>query len=267
MTDARRGADPVGAGPRSARRAVLLLSGPQRGGQPRAAGRGGARGPARRSPTTFEIIAVDDGSRDATPRDRRRLAARQPDVVRVVHHPVNLGLRGGASVGLRGRPLRARRLHRRRPPVPGRGLGRLTERLAAAGRARRRRRLPDQARRPAHPDALRPGLPAGQPDLLRPAASPTSTAPASCSGARRSTGIRVESGGAFFSAELLIKLRPPAGVVEVGVPHYPRTAGSPTGAKPRVVFRAVPRLLVRCGCGCGQPRNGRCDRGEPVLGE
>ena len=53
-------------------------------------------------------------------------------------------------------------------------------------------------------------------------------------------GIRVESGGAFFSAELLIKLRA-AGrqVVEVGVPHYPRTAGSPTGAKPQVVFRAV----------------------------
>ena len=53
-------------------------------------------------------------------------------------------------------------------------------------------------------------------------------------------GISVESGGAFFSAELLIKLRA-AGrtVVEVGVPHYPRTAGSPTGAKPRVILRAV----------------------------
>ena len=53
-------------------------------------------------------------------------------------------------------------------------------------------------------------------------------------------GISVESGGAFFSAELLIKLRA-AGrtVVEVGVPHYPRTAGSPTGAKPGVILRAV----------------------------
>jgi hypothetical protein len=53
-------------------------------------------------------------------------------------------------------------------------------------------------------------------------------------------GLRVESGGAFFSAELLIKLQA-AGrtVVEVGVPHYPRTAGSATGAKPAVVFRAV----------------------------
>jgi hypothetical protein len=53
-------------------------------------------------------------------------------------------------------------------------------------------------------------------------------------------GVRVKSGGAFFSAELLIKLSAKgARIVEVGVPHYPRTAGSPTGAKPSVVWRAV----------------------------
>src|SRR4026209_1106699 len=38
-------------------------------------------------------------------------------------------------------------------------------------------------------------------------------------------GVAVESGGAFFSAELLIKLRTRGcRVAEVGVPHYPRTA-------------------------------------------
>ena len=53
-------------------------------------------------------------------------------------------------------------------------------------------------------------------------------------------GIAVESGGAFFSAELLIKLQASGrSLAEVGVPHYPRTAGSATGAKPSVVFRAV----------------------------
>ena len=53
-------------------------------------------------------------------------------------------------------------------------------------------------------------------------------------------GIRLESGGAFFSAELLIKLAASGQrIVEVGVPHYPRTAGSPTGAKPSVIWRAV----------------------------
>jgi hypothetical protein len=53
-------------------------------------------------------------------------------------------------------------------------------------------------------------------------------------------GIRVESGGAFFSAELLIKIRAQGRkVVEVGVNHYPRTAGSQTGARLSVVWRAV----------------------------
>ena len=39
----------------------------------------------------FEIIAVDDGSRDGTPGIADALAAAHPDVVRVVHHPTNLG--------------------------------------------------------------------------------------------------------------------------------------------------------------------------------
>jgi len=53
-------------------------------------------------------------------------------------------------------------------------------------------------------------------------------------------GLRVESEGAFFSAELLIKLQAAGRTsAEVGVPHYPRTAGSPTGAKPQVILRAV----------------------------
>jgi len=37
---------------------------------------------------TFEIIAVDDGSKDATPSIADALAAAHPDVVRAVHHPV-----------------------------------------------------------------------------------------------------------------------------------------------------------------------------------
>ena len=40
---------------------------------------------------TFEIIVVDDGSRDATPAIADRLAAEHPDLVRAVHHPTNLG--------------------------------------------------------------------------------------------------------------------------------------------------------------------------------
>ena len=57
-------------------------------------------------------------------------------------------------------------------------------------------------------------------------------------------GVNVESGGAFFSAELLIKLRARGRrLAEVGVPHYPRTAGSPTGAKPPGRLPRRARLL------------------------
>jgi len=56
---------------------------------------------------------------------------------------------------------------------------------------------------------------------------------------------RVHSNGAFFSPELLITLRA-AGIriVEVGVPHYPRTKGEPKGAPPTVILRAIRDLLL-----------------------
>ena len=78
-------------------------------------------------------------------------------------------------------------------------------------------------------------------------------------------GVRVESDGAFFSAELLIKLQALGReVVEVGVPHHPRTAGSPTGAKPAVVFRAMRdfwRLRLRLWASPSRT----LQRGRPIL--
>lgn len=55
---------------------------------------------------------------------------------------------------------------------------------------------------------------------------------------------RVRSNGAFFSAEMLITLRR-AGVRtrDVGVPHYPRTAGKAKGQQPKVILRAIRDLL------------------------
>jgi len=79
-------------------------------------------------------------------------------------------------------------------------------------------------------------------------------------------GVRVESGGAFFSAELLIKLRAAgASVVEVGVPHYARTAGSPTGARPEVILRAV-RDFWRLRLYMWVDRERALRRGEAILG-
>lgn len=53
----------------------------------------------------------------------------------------------------------------------------------------------------------------------------------------------MKSGGAMISAELLIRLtRNGAKVKELPVRHFPRKAGSPTGAKPSVILRAFREL-------------------------
>jgi len=54
----------------------------------------------------------------------------------------------------------------------------------------------------------------------------------------------VHARGATFSAELLVKARRLGfRVKELPVSHYPRTAGSPTGARPAVIARAFAELL------------------------
>jgi hypothetical protein len=54
-------------------------------------------------------------------------------------------------------------------------------------------------------------------------------------------------------------------VVETGVPHYPRTAGSASGANPKVVFRAI-RDFWMLRLRLWANRAGALKRGEPVLG-
>ena len=187
----------------------------------------------------FEIIVVDDGSRDATGRLADELAAANPGVVRAVHHEINQGYGAALRSGFRA----ARHDHvaytdgDRQFRVAD--LERLIERLAAEDRPDAvvgyRIRRADPLVRTVYARLYRLanriffGLRIRDVDCA-------------CKLFRRAAldGIAVESGGAFFSAELLIKLEAAGrAVVEVGVPHYPRTAGSPTGAKPSVVLRAV----------------------------
>ena len=188
---------------------------------------------------TFEIIIVNDGSRDATGRLADDLTAAHPGLVRAVHHPVNLGYGAALRSGFRA----ARHAHvaftdgDRQFQVAD--LGRLTARLQQADApdvvVGHRIKLADPLVRTLYARAYRLanriffGLTVTDVDCA-------------CKLFRREAldGLRVESGGAFFSAELLIKLRAAGrSVVEVGVPHYPRTAGSATGARPQVVLRAV----------------------------
>jgi glycosyltransferase involved in cell wall biosynthesis len=186
----------------------------------------------------FEIVIVDDGSRDATPAIADELAAAHPEV-RAVHHAVNQGygaaLRSGFAAARH--ELIAFTDGDRQFHVADIGL--LADRLAAADRPDAvvgyRVRRADPLVRTVYASLYRLanriffGLSVRDVDCA-------------CKLFRREAldGIAVESGGAFFSAELLIKLRAfGRRIAEVGVPHYPRTAGSPTGAKPQVVLRAV----------------------------
>jgi glycosyltransferase involved in cell wall biosynthesis len=214
--------------------------------------------------TTWEVVIVDDGSRDATPTIADELAAADPGHIRVVHHPTNLGYGAALRSGLGAARYDLVAFTDGDRQFRVADLGRLLDRLAQAD----------------HPDAV-----VGY--RIRRADPPLRTVYArayrlanrlffglrvrdvdcACKLFRRRAldGLRVESGGAFFSAELLIKLRESGRtVVEVGIPHYARTAGSPTGAKPSVVWRAVRdfwslrlRLWAAPGTALG--------RGDPIL--
>jgi glycosyltransferase involved in cell wall biosynthesis len=188
---------------------------------------------------TFEIIAVDDGSRDATASIAEALAAQHPGVVRLIRHPVNLGYGAALRSGFAAAQYELIAFTDGDRQFKVADIGRLTERLVSADgpdvvvgfRIKRAdplvRTLYARAYRLANRIFF--GLKVTDVDCA-------------CKAFRREAldGLRVESGGAFFSAELLIKLRAAGrSVAEVGVPHYPRTAGSATGAKPQVVFRAV----------------------------
>jgi glycosyltransferase involved in cell wall biosynthesis len=185
----------------------------------------------------FEIIIVNDGSRDDTATIADELAAIHPDV-RAVHHPTNMGYGAALRSGFA-----AARFDRlgftdgdRQFKVAD--LGRLIERFQAGGAdavVGFRIKRADPLVRTVYARLYRLanriwfGLTVRDVDCA-------------CKLFARASleGVNVESGGAFFSAELLIKLRARGRrIAEVGVPHYPRTAGSPTGARPSVVLRAV----------------------------
>ncbi len=213
---------------------------------------------------TFEIIAVDDGSHDATASIAEALVQRHPDVVRLVRHPVNLGYGAALLSGFAAARYELIAFTDGDRQFKVADLGRLTARLAGPGApdvvAGFRIRRADPLIRTLYARAYRLanriffGLQVTDVDCA-------------CKLFRRAAldGLRVESGGAFFSAELLIKLQAAGrSVAEVGVPHYPRTAGAATGARPQVVLRAVRDFwLLRLRMWAN--RGAAFRRGRPIL--
>jgi glycosyltransferase involved in cell wall biosynthesis len=212
----------------------------------------------------FEIIAVDDGSRDATGRLADDLAARHPDLVRVVHHPTNLGYGAALRSGFAAARYELIAFTDGDRQFKVADIGRLTARSAEPDApdvvVGFRIKRADAFIRTAYARAFRLanriffGLRVTDVD-------------GACKLFRRAAleDVRVESDGAFFSAELIIKLRE-AGhtVVEVGVPHYPRTAGAATGARPSVIVRAM-RDFWRLRLHLWVNRRRALRRGEPIL--
>lgn len=211
----------------------------------------------------FEIVIVDDGSKDATPAIADELAATHPEV-RAVHHPVNLGYGAALRSGFAAARFDHLAFTDGDRQFKVADLGRLIERQVAGGAdvvAGYRIKRADPLVRTVYARLYRLanriffGLRVRDVDCA-------------CKLFRRSAleGVSVESGGAFFSAELLIKLGARGRRIdEVGVPHYPRTAGSPTGAKPQVVFRAIRDFwALRLRLWAAPSR--ALKRGTPILG-
>ena len=186
----------------------------------------------------YEVILVDDGSRDDTAVVAERLVQQHGGTVRLIRHETNRGYGGALRSGF----VAARFGH------------------LAYTDGDRQFRIADLARLVERAEATQSPVVIGY--RLRRADPPLRLVYATiyrlanriwfglnvrdvdCAAKlfRRDAlhGIKVHSDGAFFSAELLVRLRI-AGVdiAEVGVPHYPRPAGSPTGARISVVARAV----------------------------
>jgi glycosyltransferase involved in cell wall biosynthesis len=211
---------------------------------------------------TFEIVIVDDGSSDGTPGIADELAAADPRV-RAVHHATNRGYGAALRTGFAAARYDLIAFTDGDRQFKVADLGRLTERYAVGGAevvVGYRVKRADPLVRSLYARAYRLA------NLIFFSLHVTDV-DCACKLFERGAlkGINVESGGAFFSAELLIKLRAKGRTVaEVGVPHYPRTAGSPTGARPQVVLRAMRDFwLLRLRLWAAPSR--ALSRGEPIL--
>lgn len=192
---------------------------------------------------SYEVIVVDDGSRDGTGEIADRLAAEDPHV-RVVHHQVNQGYGGAVISGIRAArepyvllcdgdgqfdPADVELLASRVPAfdvVVGRRIRRadhLMRRFNGKAWTWLVRLLFD-----VHITDIDCGFKLIRRDLLE--------------------GIELRAKGAMISTELMARLAARgARVAEVDVKHLPRLVGKQSGADLRVILRAFKELFALYG--------------------
>ncbi|HEX3409155.1 MAG TPA: glycosyltransferase family 2 protein [Candidatus Binataceae bacterium] len=188
----------------------------------------------------YEVVVVDDGSRDRTGEIADRLAAENPHVL-VVHHAKNLGYGGAVSSGLRSGTQPFVLLSDGDGQFDPAEMSKLTSRIenydVVIGRRVRRadnvmRRINGKAWTTL--SRMLFGLRISDMDcgfkLFRREAV---------------AGIRLHSNSAMITTELMARLAGRnARICEVDVTHLPRLAGEQTGNSPLVVLRAFKEMFV-----------------------
>ena len=187
----------------------------------------------------FEIIVVDDGSRDRTGEIADRLAAEDVHV-RVVHHPVNRGYGGAVTSGIHAAKLPYVLLSDGDGQFDPNEVGKLTPfvpeyDVVAGRRAHRADHLVRKLNGKAWTLLVRALLGVGISDI-------------DCGFKlfKRDYLNRIElrASGAMISTELMARLAGlGARVREVEVTHLPRLAGEQSGANLKVVARAFKELF------------------------
>ncbi len=187
----------------------------------------------------FEVILVDDGSRDRTGEIADRLAAELPNV-RAVHNRPNLGYGGAVRRGLREARMEWIFFTDGDGQFDIRELPKLIELLDACDFAVGYRiKRADPFIRKLNAFCWGTLVRALFGLKVRDIDCAFKLLPKSLIDA-----IELHSDGALVSTELLAKAkRRGLRIAEVGVNHYPRTAGTQTGANVRVILKAFVELF------------------------
>ena len=189
--------------------------------------------------TDYEVIVVNDGSKDRTLEIAQKLAIENPHV-QVVNHPVNRGYGAALTSGFNAatgdyimfmdsdRQFDINDIHNLTPYRRG---------------LRYRGGLPYQAQRPCPPPAqcrdIRPGC-----TLMFDIQVRDIDCAFKIMHADVLKGINLESPGALINTEILAKARTQGrSIHQVGVNHYPRLEGEQSGANLKVVLRAFREII------------------------